>query len=137
MKKIGIARRSPRSCDRSRCKKWSTNKRERYFALAPLAIKALETVLKLAEDGRLARDVLVNIGVAPTAKERETFVSSDALLRRRALELSRRLEIQTPPKSPESDKAAATSSTATAPNDSPGTNSSADTAQNSGPKATV
>ena len=109
--------------------------RERFFALAPLALQALEEVLNLAEDGRLARDVLADMGVVPTAKEREAF-SYDAVLTARAIELMNRLKAQGV-QSGDNDAANGSSSAAKVPNETSATGSTAQSVQNSGPDSTA
>lgn len=91
--------------------------RERFFALAPKAVEALETVLELAEDGRLARDVLMDMGVIPTRWEREAVLSGDPEIRRRAAELLERLEVGTAPETAESEEEAGDSTAKTDRND--------------------
>ena len=104
--------------------------RERFFALAPKAVNALDTNLKLAEDGRLALDVLKAMGVAP--RERDAVFYRDPELLVRAAELQKKLETQAA-KSSDNDAANETTGTTKPPNEASGGDSTADPGQNTVP----
>lgn len=66
--------------------------RQSYIALGREAINAMRKNFESADDGRLARQVLADIGAVPSARERDVLLSGDSRSGNLALDLLRDLK---------------------------------------------